>query len=64
MSDNVLFMDEVKVLTRLSEPTINKYVKERGFPKPSKVGPRNAWWKSDIESWIESQMNGTKKAGE
>jgi predicted DNA-binding transcriptional regulator AlpA len=64
MSDNVLFLDEVKEMTRLSEPTINKYIKERGFPVASKVGPRNAWWKSEVKNWIESQMNGAKKAGE
>lgn len=64
MSDKVLFLDEVKEMTRLSEPTINKYIKERGFPAASKVGPRNAWWQSEIKNWIESQMNGAKKAGE
>lgn len=63
MSESVLFLDDIKRMTRLSEPTITKYIKAGKFPKPSKIGPRNAWWKTEVLAWIESQMNGAKKAG-
>lgn len=56
MTDKILFIDDIQKLTRLSRPTIDKYIKLHTFPKPSKVGPRLAWYESDINNWLSEQM--------
>ena len=56
MTGKILFMEEVEKLTRLSRPTIDKYIKENGFPKPSWIGPRKAWYESTVNAWLDDQM--------
>lgn len=29
--------------------------KDNGFPKPFKIGRRNAWYKEDVQNWLEEQ---------
>ncbi len=54
--EKILFMNEVEIATRLSKQTILRFVREKKFPKPSKIGNKNAWYESTILDWIEEQM--------
>lgn len=61
MNDEYVHFDDVKEITKLSEPTINKYIKEKGFPKPTKIGSRNWWYRKDVANWIVEQMKAGMK---
>lgn len=56
MTDNILWMSDVEKLTNLTWPTINKYIKEKNFPPPSKIGNKKAWYESTIVAWLDDQM--------
>lgn len=57
MSDNILWMGDVEELTHLSRPTIDKYIKERNFPPPSKaIGGKKTWYESEVRQWLDDQM--------
>lgn len=46
-------------MTRLSKPTIYKYIadEEHDFPKQVRLGPnRVVWVKSEIDRWLKRQM--------
>ena len=47
----------------LSKPTINKLIKEGGFPKPFFLGARKlAWEESDIDDWMRGRYSPGKPA--
>jgi prophage regulatory protein len=55
----LLTLPEVVALTRLSKPTIYKYIadEEHDFPKQVRLGPnRVCWVKSEIDRWIKQRM--------
>ena len=61
----LLTLPEVAELTRLSKPTIYKYIadEEHDFPKQVRLGPnRVVWVKSEIDRWVRQQMK--KREGE
>ena len=64
MQDKLLFTEDVVNITRLTRETLSRFTAKGNFPKPAKIGNKNAWWKADVDKWIEEQMNGAKKAGE
>ena len=50
-------MLEIKDLIKIfnvSRVTIHVWLKNTDFPRPSKIGHKNYWKKSDIENYIES----------
>lgn len=56
----LLTLPEVVELTRLSKPTIYKYIgdEDHDFPKQVRLGPnRVVWVKSEIDRWVRQQMN-------
>lgn len=55
-TDTIIYMADVEKLTHLSRPTIDKYIKEKNFPKPSRIGPKKAWYKSTVINWLNVQM--------
>lgn len=55
----LLTLPEVAELTRLSKPTIYKYIRDEDhdFPKQVRLGPnRVVWVKSEIDRWVRQQM--------
>lgn len=55
----LLTLPEVVAMTRLSKPTIYKYIadEEHDFPKQVRLGPnRVVWVKSEIDRWLKQQM--------
>lgn len=62
MGDKLLKLPEVCELVGLKRPTIYKYIKTEGFPKPIKIGSRASRWSyAQIMEWIEKQKNGRKE---
>lgn len=60
MSGNsFLRLPQVKARTGLSRSTIYARIAEGSFPKPVPLGGRRAvgWLESQVESWIERQIN-------
>jgi len=52
MTDKILFTDDIISITRLTRQTISRFINENRFPKPFKIGNRNAWCESKITQWI------------
>lgn len=57
MTDKLLWMGDVEKLTHLTWPTINKYIKEKNFPPPSRIGNKKAWYESAVSKWLDEQMD-------
>lgn len=56
----LLTLPEVAELTRLSKPTIYKYIRDEDhdFPKQVRLGPnRVVWVKSEIDRWLKSRRD-------
>ncbi|MGK9450780.1 helix-turn-helix transcriptional regulator [Acidithiobacillus caldus] len=47
---------DVQRLTTLSRPTIYRYIAERGFPRPKKLGARSVWITSEVLDWMEKNL--------
>jgi prophage regulatory protein len=55
----LLTLPEVAAMTRLSKPTIYKYIadEKHDFPRQVRLGPnRVVWVKSEIDRWLKQQM--------
>jgi prophage regulatory protein len=55
----LLTLPEVAALTRLSKPTIYKYLRDEDhdFPQQVRLGPnRVVWVKSEVDRWLRQQM--------
>ncbi len=40
----------------VSVMTLWRWIRERGFPRPFKVGGNlNRWWQSEVRAWLERQ---------
>jgi prophage regulatory protein len=51
--DQLLNVREVAALTRLSKPTIYKFIAERRFPRQVHLGShRVVWLRSEVLAWI------------
>ncbi len=54
----LLDIKEVKKLTKLSENTIRRLIKQRKFPSPVNVGVKvNRWREEDIKKWMKNLKN-------
>lgn len=54
--DRIIRWDEVLQITGAARSTVYLWVKQGKFPKPRKLGPRAAGWKSsEIHDWIHSR---------
>jgi prophage regulatory protein len=55
-NDNVLVLRDVVALTRLSKPTIYKFISAGRFPRQIQLAPqRVVWLRSEILAWIAEQ---------
>lgn len=62
MAKVVLRLPTVKTRTGLSRSTIYLRVAQGTFPKPISLGGRAVGWlESEIDSWLSSQINNSRK---
>lgn len=55
--DILLTKDIMKLLHYKRSTSLHGFINnpDNNFPKPFKIGRRNAWYPKDIEDWLESQ---------
>ena len=41
---------------KASDTTVWRWIRDRGFPKPVKIGLRNHWVEAEIDQYIESRL--------
>jgi predicted DNA-binding transcriptional regulator AlpA len=58
LNDPLMFLPEVEVAVGMTSTTIWRHEKQRKFPPRIKVGGRNAWFRSQIEAYLESLRDG------
>ena len=60
---SILRLPAVKQRTGLSRSTIYLRISEDSFPKPVSLGGRAVGWiESEINSWLEQQIENSRKA--
>jgi len=52
-NEEMVEMKDVVKLFGVSRRTIYKWIENTNFPRPSKIGHKNFWKKSEIEAYIE-----------
>ena len=52
---DLLTIDEVQSLLKVSRATVYELMATRGLPVPVKVGRSNRWPRFEIEGWIDAQ---------
>lgn len=53
--DRLLKIGEVREFLSIAEPTIWRWIAEKTFPAPLKLGRASRWRQSTIENWLEEQ---------
>jgi len=62
MVNTILKLPQVKNKTTLARSTIYLRISEGTFPKQIKIGVRAVGWlESDIEDWIQSRIDESRK---
>ena len=62
MPISILRLPAVKARTGLSRSTIYLRISEGDFPKPISLGGRAVGWvESDIQDWLQQQIDATRK---
>ena len=62
MPISILRLPAVKARTGLSRSTIYLRISEGNFPKPVSLGGRAVGWvESDIQAWLQQQIDATRK---
>lgn len=47
----------------ISEMTLHRWTKTKGFPKPDVIiGHRKFWWEDRVDAWIDAQALGLERA--
>ncbi len=60
---NILRLAAVKTRTGLSRSTIYLRISEDSFPRPISLGGRAVGWiESEINEWLEQQIEASRKA--
>jgi len=60
-SNQLLRIQEVSQLTSLAKSTINLWVAQGNFPKPTLLSPTLKVWRvADIDAWIDNQFKEQK----
>ena len=55
-SDRMLRVGQVMALTALSRPSLYRRMKDSGFPKPKRMGPRaSRWLESEVIAWLDER---------
>ena len=63
MTHKILRLPEVKETTGLSRSSIYLRIANKEFPSPISLGGRAVGWlESDIQSWLNERIEGSKEA--
>lgn len=56
-NNDILFRDEVMAKLRYKNVSAFHvfFNTTESFPKPFKIGSRNAWYRADVDNWLEAQ---------
>ena len=54
MTEKFLTISEVVNIVGFKKSTIYKFINEKKFPKPIKIGKSSRWKLSDIQQWMNS----------
>ncbi len=64
MAISILRLPAVKARTGLSRSTIYLRISQSRFPKPISLGGRAVGWvESEIQAWVQQQIDATRKPG-
>lgn len=65
MSQQILKLSEVKLITGLSASSVYRAAANGTFPKPIKLGERSSGWlKSEVEQWLQKRIEASRNDGE
>jgi len=65
MSQQILKLSEVKLITGLSGSSIYRGAANGTFPKQIKLGERSSGWiKSEVEQWLQERIEVSRNDGE
>lgn len=65
MSQQILKLSEVKLITGLSGSSIYRGAANGTFPKPIKLSERSSGWiKSEIELWLQERIEASRNDSE
>ncbi|WP_323084321.1 AlpA family transcriptional regulator [Providencia alcalifaciens] len=60
LSDQLVDMKFITQLTGLTDKWFYKLIQEGEFPKPIKLGRSSRWLKSEVESWLNTRITGSR----
>ena len=52
---DLMALSDVLEMLQVSRATLYKFVSERGFPQPLKLGRSNRWLAIEVAAWLEGQ---------
>ena len=56
MTSKLLTVDEVMETLSVSRSTVYRFIRDRDFPPPVKIGPGcNRWPEAEIDAWVLKQ---------
>jgi len=65
MSQQVLKLTEVKLITGLSGSTIYRLISQGDFPKQIKLSERSSGWlQSEVDQWLNERIAASRNGGE
>jgi predicted DNA-binding transcriptional regulator AlpA len=59
--DQFVDMTFITRLTRLTDKWFYKLIKDGKFPKPTKFGRSSRWLQSEVEAWLQAQIDASRK---
>jgi len=65
MTQQILKLTEVKLITGLSGSTIYRLISQGDFPKQIKLSERSSGWlKSEVDQWLNERIAASRNGGE
>jgi len=53
----VIRLPQVADRVGIAKSTVWKWIKTKGFPRPTRLSPRVSVWKmSEVDAWLDAQM--------
>ena len=61
---DLMTLDDVKALLRVSRATVYRYMEQEDFPLPLRLGGlTNRWMRLEVERWLESRSRAAVRCG-
>ena len=65
MTQQILKLTEVKLITGLSGSTIYRLISQGDFPKQIKLSERSSGWlQSEVDQWLNERIAASRNGGE